>query len=173
MTESEFSERLKKNRPKAMAIANSITEDQRDAEDARQDADPKWWRQINLGKSPFCETDPFYFRLVRHSAIDIRRRRIRRERGRVFDVDDEKPSVLDTAADQESRPPLEGIMAREILDKLRQSVSAEAYHCWEQHDHDGRSCAEISLMTGLNVNTVKTHVRRTREELREILKNGF
>lgn len=70
-----------------------------------------------------------------------------------------------TLAD-EVREEYDGVTAEDVFEEAR-SINPTNRSSFELRHRDGRTYEEIARILGINLNTVKTHIRRARDELAE------
>jgi RNA polymerase sigma factor (sigma-70 family) len=187
MTASEFARHLLELRPRALRIAFCVTKNHWDTEDAVQDADVKWWKAVVSSDrlevfSETMESDAFYFRLVRCSAIDTVRKRWRRDKIGTAEAD-----LISTDEEGMERSPLDHAKAtgslpdqvaeaterrrglNRCLEKLEAAVPPADFKLWWQCDGQGRLVPDIAAEAGVKYEATKSRIRRVREKLRKIV----
>jgi len=152
MSEDEFVERVDTLRPKALAIAQCITCNFADAEDAVEAAKIEWWKCILRGATPECpnpESEALFYRIVRCRALDIVRARLRRH-------EVELDAGIEMSPKHRSAPELEEVMALLSADEVKM---VRLYY-WE-----GLSQAEIGKVFGISEEAVKVRLYKIRKKL--------
>jgi RNA polymerase sigma-70 factor (ECF subfamily) len=136
--------------------------------DAADDVQQELWLAVFRGLSSVGNPGAFrtwLFRTTRHRALDFLRRR-NREREVFVEPD---PEVADVAVQAEGDDPLESVLSDQALARL----PAAQREVLMLRLRDDMSYAEIALVVGCPVGTVRTRLHHARRKLHEQLKRGF
>lgn len=153
--------------PRLLRLAQAITRDAADAEEAVNDAWRQVWRHAGSFDPRRAPAFGWLVAIVQRQAIDILRRRDARAR---LEADAETPvdlppTAIDPAREVEAR---QGVSAlrRAMLRLTTRRRTAVALAVIEQHSH-----SEIARRTGTPLGTVKTRVREALRALRAMLEH--
>ena len=189
MSHDEFSILLAKYSESARRLAFAINKNEHDADEAFEKATDKWREAINSKHNPApgvylhpktgepCDptAEKFFREIVRCKGIDRWRKRKRQEAVEVAEStllvgqDDDGYSVIENMADPQALRPTNATLDPEIIQKLKQSISAKKWECWSLHNQEGLTYAAITKLKQIPRETVKTNMRRANLKLREIL----
>ncbi|MCE3004432.1 MAG: RNA polymerase sigma factor [Xanthomonadaceae bacterium] len=151
--------------PRLLRLAQAITRDPSDAEEAVNDAWRQVWRHAGSFDPRRAPAFGWLVAIVQRQAIDVLRRRDARARIEA-DVDatlDAPPSAADPAREVEARQGLSALR-RAMLRLTTRRRTAVTLAVIEQHSH-----SEIARRTGTPLGTVKTRVREALRALRAML----
>lgn len=141
-------------------ICYRITGNKEDAEEAAQDAFVSIYR--NLGKFEFKSSfKTWIYRIATNMAINIYRKRSKERRRTVtFDegIDPDKHR-------EEKLTPAEEKEGKEIVRSMLESLPEEQKACVVLKDIEGLKYEEIAEVLKININTVRSRLKRAREKL--------
>lgn len=113
-------------------------------------------------------------RLTVRVCLDALRARRRRRELRWADLDVREAAVVSGAASAaDVLSPLESLAAREVVDKLLDTLSADDRVIIAMLDMEQRSVAEVAALTGRTSVGVKVRAMRARRRLRLVLEQMF
>lgn len=151
---------IKKYGPLVWGIARRFFADQRDAEDATQDAFLSIWAQAQTFDPKVAPEITFVAMIARRRFIDAQRRTRRRPAM--------EPLLEEPTRDPTSEPNIPRIDQAALSEALQQ-LKPEVREVLVLTAASGLSHAEVAQKTGLPLGTVKSHARRGLLRLREIL----
>lgn len=145
-------------------LALRVTRDEDAAEDVVADTYLQVWQQAGRYESQRGSPLAWLLNMTRSRALDYLRRR-----GTVMSLDDER-SVYSLDAARDERDPLSLVMALERDLDLRAAIAAlspTAQRLLGLAFFRGLSHGEIAEVTGMPLGTVKSHLRRAQDTLRQ------
>ena len=149
-------------------LALRVTRDQDAAEDVVADTYLQAWQQAGRYDSTRGTPLAWLLNMTRSRALDFLRRR-----GTVMSLDETlAPAALDEALSDDD--PLSVVMALEQSSTLRAaiaSLSPAAQRVLGLAFFRELSHGEISALTGLPLGTVKSHLRRAQDSLRQLVRD--
>ena len=140
----------------------SVTQDADEAEEAFQEALSVIWRKLDRVRR-HANPQALVLRICLNSAYDVLRRKIRRRR-RETRAGFEWPARVPTPADALVSRECESAIFRAIAKLSRNQAAAVTMRLVQ-----GQSYAEIARILGCREATVRKHVERGRERLRQLL----
>jgi RNA polymerase sigma-70 factor (ECF subfamily) len=155
-----------RHRDSALAVATSVLADPVDAEDVVHDVFmdlPRMARTYDPGRG---RPEQWLCRSVRNRAIDHVRRRSRRQ-SRIAPTLDGPESLL-ALVPSRAASPVEEVEAAEFLDLVGR-LDARYAHLVRLAFVDGWSHSAIANLTGIPLGTVKTRLRNSMRQIREML----
>lgn len=162
----EFKEKVLPVSQKIYRYAGRLLGNVHDAEDVVQDIWMKLWdRRDQLGEVKSIEA--FAFRMTRNLCLD----RIKLKKPQYFDDRDKTAYRFDEA--DHAPNPERSLELKDSLEKVNHiigSLSEQQQTVLQLRDIEGLEYEEISVITGLEVNTIRVNISRSRKKLREILK---
>lgn len=164
-----FEELVRRHQGRVYAVAYRVTGNREDALDVAQEALIKAYRRIDTWQ-PTGGFLPWLLRLTTNQGIDHLRRRKRHPQERLdesFVPDSEKAPVEPAAESTE-----QAVRAREIEEKVRAALPALSpaqRTVFLLRHYEGQSLADIAVVLGCTVGSVKVHLFRALQKLRKEL----
>ncbi len=144
-------------------LARQVLPDDRDAEDAVQEAFIKIIRNLEKISDPKClKTKHFIVIIVKRTAIDIRKKQEREPK--MVTMDEE---VADSVADES--PDIEAIDERLDLSEAIAGLPDTYRDVILMKYYQGFSDTEIAELTGMSVDSVRKTIQRARKKLEQEL----
>ncbi len=145
----------------AYAVSYRILNNSEDSQEAVQDSYIKVFHKIN-GFDMDKPFRPWFYRLVLNSAIDMYRKR-RTYVERIKDFVNDK--LLTDDVSWESDYASQSLGEKDLLDKKIKKLPLAEQKIIVLAGIEGMEYKEISQVLGLNVNTIKTKMRRIKQKL--------
>jgi RNA polymerase sigma-70 factor (ECF subfamily) len=155
-----------RHRDSALAVATSVLADPVDAEDVVHDVFMDLPRMARTYDPRRGRPEQWLCRSVRNRAIDHVRRRSRRLSRVAPSIDG--PESLLALVPSRAASPVEEVEAREFLDLVGR-LDARHAHLVRLAFVDGWSHSAIAKLTGIPLGTVKTRLRNSMRQIREML----
>jgi RNA polymerase sigma-70 factor, ECF subfamily len=137
--------------------------------DAAEDVQQEVWLAVFRGIAALADPRAFrtwLYRTTRHRAVDFLRR-LRRERELAADVAAEAAEALDPG-DDDPLAPLEPLDRSELHDALA-ALPAVQHEVLVLRYQDGLSYAEIALVVGCSVGTVRSRLHHAKRRLHDAI----
>ncbi len=147
------------------ALAKRFTNTSEDAEDAAQEIFLEIWQNAGRYDSAKSAESTFISMIARRRLIDRLRKSYRQPKTQSIDNFFESPS---SNSDRQLQTRIEAKQAVKAMKQLR----PEQRNLMLMTIFDGMSHGEIAEITGIPLGTVKTHIRRGFNRMREIMSLG-
>lgn len=147
------------------ALAKRFTNTSEDAEDAAQEIFLEIWQNAGRYDSTKSAESTFISMIARRRLIDRMRKTYRQPKTQSIDNFFESPS---SNSDRQLQTRIEAKQAVKAMKQLR----PEQRNLMLMTIFDGMSHGEIAEITGIPLGTVKTHIRRGFNRMREIMSLG-
>ena len=176
MTEQdrELSEIVAKERPRLRGFIRRRLRGEADVEDVLQDV---FFRLVEANRlfMPIEHVTGWLYRVARNRITDLLRRRIPESLDdEAFEGEDSEGIRLGDRLPSPEAGPDAAYARRVLLDELKRALEElpeEQREVFVAHELEGRSFAELSAETGVNVNTLLSRKRYAVLRLRERLRN--
>jgi RNA polymerase sigma factor (sigma-70 family) len=171
-----ISEALERDQPRLRNFIRKHVTDSGEAEDILQDVFYELLEAYRLMK-PIEHVTAWLFRVARNRMVDVFRRKKSRSLNDPASVEEDSDTLEDLLPSEEAGP--EAVYARNLLldalDEALEELPDAQREVFIAHELMGRSFKEISVETGLSVNTLLSRkhyaVRHLRESLQSIYEN--
>lgn len=166
-SETAITETAKKYGKLCRSVAYNILRNTEDSEECVNDTYLGAWNSMPDQRPE--KLPPFLSRITRSIAINKYDYNTAQKRGggQPYLAIDELSEFLSDGNNTEEK--LNEMFLTEIINKFLSSLSVKEHSIFLSRYWDMYSTAEISKIYGMNENTVKTTLRRTREKLKELL----
>jgi RNA polymerase sigma-70 factor (ECF subfamily) len=166
--ETQFTARIGPHFERLYRLAYRLTGNRTDAEDLLQDVMVRLYEQRHT-LDAITDLKPWLSRVLYNRFVDGHRAEGRR-RLVIVGGDASLPEPTVPGADGETLAAAGQRLER--LDAGLQCLSREQQEIVLLHDAEGYTLAEVSVMTGTPVGTLKSRLSRARARLRELLRDG-
>lgn len=170
--EAAFAELVADHSPRLLSLAWRLTGSREDAEEIAQEAFLRLHRHLETFRGD-SSLATWLHRTVSRLAIDHLRRRRVRERIFFFRRSEEEADPMELVADPAPSPAqqLLGGEIRRRLTRAMRRLSARQQVVFTLRHHEGLPLREIAALLDLEEGTVKSHLHRAVQLLREELKD--
>ena len=172
--EAAFANLVKAFQDKVYSYAYYVTGNRQDAEDVAQETFLKLWRTLGSYRGD-CAPSAWIMQIAKHTCFDYLRAKSRRQTETLYDdFDGEIADRPLPDADVQSNPPDAAVQKEQRqavakgLAQLPQDQREVLTLCYI----NGLSYEQIALTLGQPPGTVKSRIRRAKNNLKNILKNG-
>jgi RNA polymerase sigma-70 factor (ECF subfamily) len=156
-------------------MAMYITKNHYDALDVSQEVFVKLWQSLPSFRGE-CSMKSYIMKLTRNAALDLERKRSRRQSTSLTVENDRGEEVeMDIPDTSVESNPEEAYLRAERTQKVREGIMKLDYEQRQMivmRDMNGMSYADIASALGLNEGTVKSRLNRARSALKKILTDG-
>lgn len=156
-------------------MAMYMTKNHDDALDVSQEVFVKLWQSLPSFRGE-CSMKSYIMKLTRNAALDLKRKRSRRQSTSLTVENDRGEEVeMDIPDTSVESNPEEAYLRAERIQKVREGIMKlddEQRQMIVMRDMNGMSYADIAKALGMNEGTVKSRLNRARSALKKILTDG-
>ncbi|MBE6903022.1 MAG: RNA polymerase sigma factor [Ruminococcaceae bacterium] len=157
---------VKEYQKKVYGYALAKTKNSDDALDLSQNIFMKLYKSIKSFREE-CSFDTFLYKIIFTATADFLKKRLSNQTSSLYNEDGKITDIKDSVDVEKDYEKKE--MMSEVINAL-ESLSKEQRECFILRNINGYSYKEISKITGIGEETVKTRIHRARNKVIEIIK---
>ncbi len=170
-----YVELVNKHRGKAFAIAYNFVRNTEDAKEISQDAFLRVYRSIDKFKEESSFSTWFYRIIINLCGDFKKKKRIKTVQFSQYDRNDDfKEDGIETMEDKKASNPLNDLLSVELNDKIENVIdqlSKQQKSVFVLRHFEGFTLNEIAKILDCKEGTVKSHLFRSVEKLKDLLKS--